>query len=301
MPKNRDLGRNGGDERWAQFRFSVIGPLLAAPPPRGELKGELQRLAEKKWRHPISGQWVEFGASSIERWYYRALAEATDPVGVLGRKIREDRGSFKSLSGPLRETLFAQYRQHPNWSYQLHHDNLVAASELDGALAASPSVHTVRRYMQANGLFKRPRRGKGDTAGSRAAEARYEALEIRSYQSEYTNALWHVDYHGGSLKVLSEDAQWVGVQLLAMLDDHSRLCAHAQWYLAPTAENLVHGLSQGLLKRSLPRGLMSDNGSAMIAGETVQGLQRLGIVHEKTLPYSPYQKGYVAFCTSSVG
>lgn len=29
----------------------------------------------------------------------------------------------------------------------------------------------------------------------------------------------------------------------------------------------------------------------MIAAETVQGLQRLGIVHERTLPYSPYQNG----------
>jgi hypothetical protein len=36
---------------------------------------------------------------------------------------------------------------------------------------------------------------------------------------------------------------------------------------------------------------MSDNGGAMIAGETTQGLLRLGIVHEKTLPYSPYQNG----------
>jgi hypothetical protein len=36
---------------------------------------------------------------------------------------------------------------------------------------------------------------------------------------------------------------------------------------------------------------MSDNGSAMIAAETVQGLQRLGILHEKTLPYSAYQNG----------
>jgi len=29
----------------------------------------------------------------------------------------------------------------------------------------------------------------------------------------------------------------------------------------------------------------------MIAAETVQGLARLGIVHEKTLPYSAYQNG----------
>jgi hypothetical protein len=38
---------------------------------------------------------------------------------------------------------------------------------------------------------------------------------------------------------------------------------------------------------------MSDNGSAMTAAETVQGLERLGIIHEKTLPYSAYH--YVAF------
>jgi hypothetical protein len=36
---------------------------------------------------------------------------------------------------------------------------------------------------------------------------------------------------------------------------------------------------------------MTDNGSAMISGETVRGLLRLGIVHEKTLAYSPYQNG----------
>jgi hypothetical protein len=36
---------------------------------------------------------------------------------------------------------------------------------------------------------------------------------------------------------------------------------------------------------------MSDNGSAMLAGETTQGLRRLSILHQTTLPYSPYQNG----------
>jgi transposase InsO family protein len=35
---------------------------------------------------------------------------------------------------------------------------------------------------------------------------------------------------------------------------------------------------------------MSDNGSAMLASETTEGLARLGIVHETTLPYAPFQK-----------
>jgi putative transposase len=32
---------------------------------------------------------------------------------------------------------------------------------------------------------------------------------------------------------------------------------------------------------------MSDKGSAMLAAETTEGLARLGILHEKTLPYAP--------------
>src|ERR1035437_6289872 len=34
---------------------------------------------------------------------------------------------------------------------------------------------------------------------------------------------------------------------------------------------------------------MTDNGAAMLADETVTGLASLGIVHQTTLPYSPYQ------------
>ena len=37
--------------------------------------------------------------------------------------------------------------------------------------------------------------------------------------------------------------------------------------------------------------LMTDNGSAMMAAEFKEGLQRLGVMHEKTLPYSPHQNG----------
>jgi hypothetical protein len=36
---------------------------------------------------------------------------------------------------------------------------------------------------------------------------------------------------------------------------------------------------------------MTDNGPAMIAEEVTEGLLRLGIVHQKTLVYSPYQNG----------
>lgn len=282
---------SAGDAAWAQFRFGVIGHLLAAPPAEGELGAELDRLAAKHWRHPTNGQWVQIGRSTIERWYYRALAEPRNPVDVLSRKIRKDHGEHPGLSIELRSAVQAQYKQHPDWSYQLHADNLAVWAKEHPDAGAMPSYVTVRRYMRSTGLIKRRRLGRGHTAGVMAAEKRFENLEVRSYESEYVNALWHLDFHAGSLRVLLSAGQWGWPQLLGILDDHSRLCCHAQWYLSETAEVLVHGTCQAFEKRSLPRAIMSDNGSAMVAAEFTQGLGRLGIVHERTLPYSAYQNG----------
>jgi transposase InsO family protein len=191
----------------------------------------------------------------------------------------------------LRAALQGQYRQHPDWSYQLHADNLSVWAKQHPLAGAMPSYVTVRRYMRSTGMIKRRRLGRGHTAGAMAAEKRFENLEVRSYESEYVNALWHLDFHAGSLKVLLSAGQWGWPQLLGILDDHSRLCCHAQWYLSETTEMLVHGTSQAFEKRALPRAIMSDNGSAMISAEFTQGLGRLGIVHERTLPYSAYQNG----------
>jgi len=278
-------------ERWAQFRFSVIGPLLAAPPSRGDLQVQLQELAAKKWRHPISEEWTLFGFSTLERWYYRALRSKAGPVEALKRKIRSDHGQYPSLNPQLAQVLAQQHRQHPNWSYQLHADNLAVLVVQDPQLGPMPSYPSVRRYMKSHGLFKRPRRGPAHSPGAQQAELRFEAREIRSYESEYVNGLWHLDFHHGSLRVLLSDGQWVYPILLGVLDDRSRLCCHLQWYLAEGARELCHGLCQAFQKRDLPRSLLYDNGSAMIAAETEQGLTRLGILFENTLPYSPYQNG----------
>ncbi len=53
---------------WAHFRFSVVGPLLSAPPEKGQLCRQIERLAKKCYRHPIEDRDLRFGASTIERW-----------------------------------------------------------------------------------------------------------------------------------------------------------------------------------------------------------------------------------------
>lgn len=278
--------RRRGD--WARFRFSVVGPLLAAPPKRGQLRGELLRLSQKTWRHPLTGEPVVFGLSTIERWLYAARHEQRDPVGALGQRVRKDAGRQRSLSDRLRVALRGQYKAHPSWSYQLHADNLKVLVDRDETLGPMPSYSTVRRYMKAQGLIKRRRRRGPNSPGAQRAADRLEHLEVRSYEAEYVCGLWHLDYHHGSHKVLTHTG-WQTPLLLGVLDDRSRLTCHLQWYFDETAETLIHGLSQAIQKRGLPRALLTDNGGAMLAAETRQGLSDLGIVHETTLPHSPYQ------------
>jgi transposase InsO family protein len=269
-----------------------VGSLLSSPPARGELKAAIDALAEKTWTHPVSGRDVRFAAVTIERWFHQARRAKQDPLGVLRRTVRKDRGQV-SLTSKLAEHLLRQYREHQHWSYQLHYDNLAALVKSDDSLGPLRSYSTVRRYMQAHGLIRKRRaRPKGRGAGeARHRAERHERREVRSYEAEYVGSLWHLDFHHGSLKVLARDGQWQRPIALGILDDHSRLCCHLQWYLSETAEDLVHGLSQAIQKRGLPRALMTDNGPAMIAEEVTEGLLRLGMVHEKTLVYSPYQNG----------
>lgn len=275
---------------WARFRFSVVGPLLSAPPARRALKAAIGALAEKTWRHPRSGADVQFAAGTIERWYYTARRQRDDPVAALRRAVRKDCGKV-SLDTALAERLLAQYREYPHWSYQLHYDNLAALVKADPSLGTLRSYSTVRRYMLAHGWTPQPKPRAKALPGEARAQARREAREVRSYEAEYVGSLWHLDFHHASLKVLTPNGQWLRPVALGILDDHSRLCCHVQWYLSETAEDLVHGLSQAIQKRGLPRALLTDNGAAMVAEEVTEGLFRLGILHERTLPYSPYQNG----------
>jgi len=278
-------------ERWSHLRFAIVGPLLAAPPAHGELMGEITALSRKAWTHPTTGESTRFSISTIERWYYAARRATSDPVASLRKKVRVDKGRADSMAATLKAALVAQHREHPGWSVRLHVDNLGALAASDKALDRVPSYSTVRRFMKASGLFRRRRSPLLATLGEERARDRLEEREVRSYESEHVHGLWHLDFHEGSRKVVTEDGRFVTPILLGVIDDRSRLCCHLQWYEDETARSLVHGLSQAIQKRGLPRSLLTDNGAAMLAAETREGLARLSILHETTLPYSPYQNG----------
>lgn len=267
--------------RWGRLRFMVISSLLAQPPEAGELQGRIALLSQQQWQHPTKDEKVSVSFPTIQRWYYAAKGDVADPVQALTRRRRKDAGKSAAISEQQADALAKLYRDHPCWQYKLHYDNLLAMAERNDNLGKVPSYVTVHRYMKSHGMMRQKSRRKD----------RAHDKEMRGWEVRYSNQLWHLDFHEASRSVLLADGTWKRPVLLGILDDHSRLACHLQWYLTEDTENLVHGLCQALQKRGLPRALMTDNGSAMKAAETQQGLKRLGILHCLTLPKTPEQNG----------
>jgi transposase InsO family protein len=272
--------------RWARLRFSIIGQLLASPPEPGALVVRIDELASKSWTHPTTGEAIRFSAKTIERMYYVARGEA-DPLRALERKVPKHAGTHPSVSPALAAALERQYRDHPRWSYMLHYDNLAVLVKEEPSIGPMVAYPTVCRFLKDHGLVKvRVRRRERDKDGVAAMVPR----ETRSFEVAHVNALWHFDFHEGKRQVLTAQGERKRPYLLGILDDCSRLCCHAQWYEdKDNTDNFVHGFCQAIQKRKLPRATLSDNGSPMIAAETREGFERLGIVQYLTLPNSPQQ------------
>jgi transposase InsO family protein len=271
--------------RWARLRFAIIGPLLSAPAEAGDLAPRIAELAGRAWRHPTTGESIRFSAKSVERWYYAARAEQ-DPIRALERKVPKHAGTHPSVTEAVAEVIQTLRRQHPRWSYKLVHDNLLAVGRERPELGLLPGYATVARFMKHHGLAKHRRPRRHEQASD------FVPRERRLFEVAHVHGLWHCDFHVAKRKVICANGDLAPVSLFAVLDDHSRLCCHAQWYVGDgTTEFFVHGLCQAFGKRGLPRALLSDNGAPMLAAESREGLERLSIEHHTTLVQTPEQNG----------
>jgi hypothetical protein len=107
---------------------------MASPADDGELKTRIDALAARPWRHPTTGESVRSSFKTIERWWHTARG-AADPLTALARKVPSHAGTHPSLGPLLVEAIAKQHRDHPRWTFQLHHDNLLALAREDPRLA----------------------------------------------------------------------------------------------------------------------------------------------------------------------
>jgi putative transposase len=76
-------------------------------------------------------------------------------------------------------------------------------------------------------------------------------------------------------------------KLIAFIDDASRLCCHAQFFLVENTDTLVKALRSALYKRGIPEAMYVDNGSIYCSKEISQICERIGCL----LCHAPVRDG----------
>jgi transposase InsO family protein len=117
------------------------------------------------------------------------------------------------------------------------------------------------------------------------------AGDMRKFEVQMSNDLWQSDCMHGP-KVLHE-GRLRKSYLFAIIDDHSRLIPHGQFYLAENLENYLECLWTAMRKRGVPRKLYVDNGPSFKSHRLQLGCAALEIGLSYARPYKPQGKGKI--------
>jgi putative transposase len=150
----------------------------------------------------------------------------------------------------------------------LRHRKLIGVNEV----LSGSSVH---RYLHAENL----------------TSLNESARDRRLFESAHPNEIWQSDVmHGPFVK---HDGKVKKSYLIAIIDDHSRLIIHAEFYLAETLKNFLDSLRQGIMARGLPQKLYIDNGACYKTLHLEQVAAQLGIGISHSRPYTPQGRGKI--------
>jgi transposase InsO family protein len=241
-------------EAVALFRAGVIGALARSELSHGELAAEIRTLAERRWRSPGRRATKQFGASTLERWYY---AYRRGGLAALRPDARSDRGRARELTPAQRDLLLDIRREHPSASAKLILRTLV----LDGRLAKGcVSTSTVTR------LYRDAKLPRG---------VRRDGHTRLRWQADHAGALWHGDVcHGPALRIGKTTKP---LRIHALLDDASRFVVALEARHTEREDDLLDLWLAALRRHGAPDALYFDNGSTYRGDDLRLACERLGI------------------------
>jgi transposase InsO family protein len=255
----------------AAFRFGVICDLVnAVQLAPGEQERLIRDKCARKWQIPFS-QKSRIGRSTVLRWV-RLYRQSNGRLESLYPKDRSDRGMSRGMDDDTCLSLVALRKQMPKAPvrrliHEMEQRRLVCAGQL------KPS--TVYRFLHRQELMT-------------PATA---CQDHRKFEAELPNDLWQSDVmHGPKVEAAGKKKK---AYLIAIIDDHSRLITHGQFYLSERLACYLDVLKQALLRRGLPRKLYVDNGSAFRSKHLQYVTASLGIALIHARPYKPQGKGKI--------
>jgi len=218
--------------------------------------------------HGISKTWIYELISRYRAGGYEAL----EPRSRRPRSCRQETS---------REVVEAIVKLRTELSAQGHDAGAeTIAYHLCQDIGDTPSLSTIWRILRREGLVV-PQRQK-----------RPHSSLIR-FESELPNECWQADITAWSL------ADGSVVEILDLIDDHSRLHLGCEAYFRVKAADVVSSFHKACELHGLPESLLSDNGAVFVGGYRrgkvllEYELERLGIVFKNSRPYHPQTLGKV--------
>lgn len=255
----------------ATFRFGVICELVnGARLSRGEQAQLIREKCARRWQIPYS-QKTRISPSTLLRWM-RRYRVANGKLESLYPQDRSDRGQSRAIDPESVLALIGLRQEMPQATAGTLIKQLVARGIVSAG--SLPSAASVYRLLQEHRRRYPP-----------------AAVDRRKFEAECVNDLWQSDVmHGPRVAV---GARRQKAYLIAILDDHSRLITHAEFYLNERLVSYVHCLRQAFLTRGLPRKLYVDNGSAFRCKQLEHICASLGVALIHSTPYTPEGRGKI--------
>ena len=258
-------------ERIALFRFGVIAPLVDRRLSRGEQEQILEDISRGTWQIPGSTR-TTIGRSTVLKWL-TGYRKSGNNIESLKPRRRSDTGSTRSIDEETGLALVELKREHPEYSLEAlltiaHRRRIVTAD----FTASRQSIYRLFARHGLNVVNRTP-------------------VDRRRFEAELPNDLWQADaMYGPKIPV---DGVMRRTYLFAIIDDHSRLITHAQFYRNETIDSFSDCLQQALEKRGLPRKLYTDNGSSFRTHQLRYTCARLGIALLHSRPGIPEGRGKI--------
>ena len=209
--------------------------------------------------------------ATILSWL-RKYEEGGRKIEALYPRDRSDRGRVRSLDDESLESLVRLRKEKPKLSVP----RLVEIARQGNLLPAERDISMATIYR----LLKKYKVDKVQ-----------KKKDMRKFEVQMPNDLWQSDCMHGP-KVLHDD-RLRKTYLFAIIDDHSRLITHGQFYLAENLDNYLDCLWTAMRKRGLPRKIYVDNGPSFKAHRLQLGCVSLEINLSFAKPYRPQGKGKI--------
>ena len=256
----------------ALFRYSIISELVNAKDlDWGEQERLIRDKCARKWSIPYSEK-TSIGRTCILNWV-KAYKDSNGDIRSLYPQDRSDKGISRAMDEDTCLSLLSLRKRMPKATVP------ILIEQMDEQNMVTPGTElkqsNVYRFLNQKGIMTQIPKPE----------------DRRKFEAESPNDLWQSDVmHGPRVNV---DGKLRKTYLIAMIDDHSRLIPHAEFYLSEALALYLDALEQAFSKRGLPRKLYVDNGPAFRSRhlEYITASLNIALIHAR--PYKPQGKGKI--------